>query len=105
MSNEYEEKYVAAAKAIASAQALIIGAGAGMGVDSGLPDFRGDTGFWEAYPVYGQHNKSFSAMANPTWFKNDPAMAWVFYGHRLELYRDTVPHQGFQILGKWLCKT
>ena len=24
--------------------------GAGMGVDSGLPDFRGDQGFWKAYP-------------------------------------------------------
>jgi NAD-dependent SIR2 family protein deacetylase len=30
----------AAAEAIRSADALLIGAGAGMGVDSGLPDFR-----------------------------------------------------------------
>ena len=30
--------------------ALIITAGAGMGVDSGLPDFRGNQGFWRAYP-------------------------------------------------------
>ena len=29
---------------------LLIGAGAGMGVDSGLPDFRGKEGFWRAYP-------------------------------------------------------
>ena len=29
---------------------LLIGAGAGMGVDSGLPDFRGKDGFWRAYP-------------------------------------------------------
>jgi NAD-dependent SIR2 family protein deacetylase len=41
-----------AAKAIKSAEALVIGAGAGMGVDSGLPDFRGDQGFWRAYPPY-----------------------------------------------------
>ena len=27
------------------ADAVIIAAGAGMGVDSGLPDFRGDKGF------------------------------------------------------------
>ncbi len=25
-------------------------------------------------------------------------MAWGFYGHRLDLYRNTVPHEGFQIL-------
>ena len=41
-----------AAKVIKSAEALVIGAGAGMGVDSGLPDFRGDQGFWRAYPPY-----------------------------------------------------
>ncbi|WP_269843530.1 Sir2 family NAD-dependent protein deacetylase [Campylobacter pinnipediorum] len=35
---------------INSSNAIIITAGAGMGVDSGLPDFRGDKGFWNAYP-------------------------------------------------------
>ena len=40
-----------AAEAVASADTLLIGAGAGMGVDSGLPDFRGDKGFWRAYPA------------------------------------------------------
>ena len=33
-----------AAELIRNADALLIGAGAGMGVDSGLPDFRGATG-------------------------------------------------------------
>ena len=35
-----------AAQAIERADALLICAGAGMGVDSGLPDFRGPKGFW-----------------------------------------------------------
>ena len=35
---------------IHSCSALLIGAGAGMGVDSGLPEFRGKEGFWRAYP-------------------------------------------------------
>jgi NAD-dependent SIR2 family protein deacetylase len=35
-----------AAKAIAEADGLLVTAGAGMGVDSGLPDFRGNEGFW-----------------------------------------------------------
>ena len=40
-----------AAFLIEQADALIVAAGAGMGVDSGLPDFRGKDGFWRAYPA------------------------------------------------------
>jgi len=72
-----------------------------MGVDSGLPDFRGDEGFWRAYPPIARLGISFFDMANPFWFKRDPELAWGFYGHRLNLYRETVPHQGFAILRGW----
>jgi NAD-dependent SIR2 family protein deacetylase len=87
-----------AAEAIKSADALLICAGAGMGVDSGLPDFRGTQGFWRAYPVLARLGVSFEEMANPRWFKEDPALAWAFYGHRLNLYRGTAPHSGFSRL-------
>ena len=43
-----------AADLISQADALVIAAGAGMRVDSGLPDFRGNTGFWKAYPALGK---------------------------------------------------
>ena len=90
-----------AAEAIAAADGMLVGAGAGMGVDSGLPDFRGDQGFWKAYPPYARLGLSFIDMANPQGFADDPELAWGFYGHRLNLYRDTVPHQGFAILQRW----
>jgi NAD-dependent SIR2 family protein deacetylase len=90
-----------AAEAIASAEALLVGAGAGMGVDSGLPDFRGNQGFWNAYPPYAKLGLSFSELANPRWFATDPTLAWGFYGHRLNLYRATRPHDGFGILLAW----
>jgi NAD-dependent SIR2 family protein deacetylase len=90
-----------AAEAVASADALLIGAGAGMGVDSGLPDFRGDRGFWKAYPAAQRLGLSFVDLANPVWFARDPSLAWGFYGHRLNLYRATVPHAGFGILRRW----
>lgn len=93
---------VAAARAIADSDALLITAGAGLGVDSGLPDFRGDQGFWRAYPAYAKLGLSFSDLANPRWFQRDPALAWGFYGHRLNLYRQTVPHEGFAILLRWI---
>ncbi|HEV3261083.1 MAG TPA: Sir2 family NAD-dependent protein deacetylase [Gemmataceae bacterium] len=90
-----------AAEVLASADALLIGAGAGMGVDSGLPDFRGAQGFWRAYPPYEKLGLGFSSLANPRWFTADPALAWGFYGHRLNLYRATRPHDGFQLLRSW----
>lgn len=93
-----EDEVKQAALAINGADALLVTAGAGMGVDSGLPDFRGTEGFWRAYPAIAKLGISFGEMANPAWFKNDPALAWAFYGHRLNLYRDTEPHAGFSRL-------
>ncbi len=90
-----------AAAAIAEADALLVTAGAGMGVDSGLPDFRGNEGFWSAYPPMKKLGVSFAEMANPRWFARDPAFAWGFYGHRLGLYRKTTPHAGFGLLRRW----
>jgi NAD-dependent SIR2 family protein deacetylase len=80
------------------ADAIFITAGAGMGVNSGLPDFRGVEGFWNAYPKARELGLKFEDMANPEWFESDPQLAWAFYGHRLQLYRDTLPHEGFNKL-------
>jgi NAD-dependent SIR2 family protein deacetylase len=83
---------------VETAEAILVTAGAGMGVDSGLPDFRGDEGFWRAYPPLAKLGIRFEEMANPCWFEDDPELAWAFYGHRLKLYRETVPHKGFEML-------
>lgn len=90
-----------AAEYIEQADALIIAAGAGMGVDSGLPDFRGNEGFWKAYPALAQAKMDFAQAASPGTFVRDAKLAWGFYGHRLALYRNTVPHEGFAILKRW----
>jgi len=83
---------------VKEAEAIIITAGAGMGVDSGLPDFRGNEGFWKAYPPVARLGYSFAEMANPALFDENPKLAWGFYGHRLNLYRSTIPHDGFKLL-------
>jgi NAD-dependent SIR2 family protein deacetylase len=72
-----------------------------MGVDSGLPDFRGPEGFWRAYPPYRDLGLAFEEIADPVHFADDPELAWGFYGHRLALYRATVPHAGFAVLAGW----
>ena len=93
-----EENIKKARNWIEKSDAILITAGAGMGVDSGLPDFRGNEGFWRAYPPLKKLNIRFEEMANPIWFEENSKLAWAFYGHRLNLYRNTIPHDGFKML-------
>ncbi len=90
--------FVRCAALLQEADGLLITAGAGMSVDSGLPDFRGAEGFWSAYPALGKAGMRFQEIASPANFVTSPALAWGFYGHRLSLYRHTIPHEGFGIL-------
>lgn len=93
------------AQVIKDTEVFVITSGAGMGVDSGLPDYRGNTGFWEAYPPYARLGLSFRDCARPSYFKTDPEFAWGFFGHRTNLYRNTIPHEGFHILKSWIEET
>lgn len=102
-SGPIQAGYLAAAQLLTDTDALLIGAGAGMGVDSGLSAFRGDQGFWSAYPAY--QGRSFADIACPETFAYDPELAWGFYGHRLSLYSQHPPHCGFAILRRWCCIT
>ena len=85
---------------IESSDSLIIAAGAGMSVDSGLPDFRGNEGLWRHYPPLQGLNIDFRRIADPLCFDENPTLAWGFYGHRLLSYRNTQPHEGFELLKK-----
>jgi NAD-dependent SIR2 family protein deacetylase len=92
------DHYQRSAALIDQADGILITAGAGMGVDSGLPDFRGTEGFWKAYPALAKAGIHFQTIASPEAFRSRPELAWGFYGHRLNLYRRTLPHEGFRIL-------
>lgn len=82
------------AEAMRACDALIIMAGAGMGVDSGLPDFRGTTGLWTDREVA----MTYDEMSDDKWFFEDPAFAWGINYTQLNMYRTTEPHTGFAIL-------
>ena len=72
-----ESGFDAAAAFIEAADGLLIAAGAGMGVDSGLPDFRGNQGFWRAYPALAAARIAFEEIACPDAFRRTPALAWA----------------------------
>jgi NAD-dependent SIR2 family protein deacetylase len=95
------KELVRASTAIKNAKALIITAGSGMGVNSGLPDFRGTQGLWRAYPPLKKFNLELASMSTPRFFVQDPHLAWGFFGHRFNMYRAKTPHHGFQILLNW----
>ena len=95
------EAFARAADLVRHADGLIVAAGAGMGVDSGLPDFRGEGGFWKHYPALGRAGLGSTSIACPDAFRRTPTLAWGFYGHRLRMYREAVPNYSFHILQRW----
>lgn len=76
------------------ADGIVILAGAGMSVDSGLPDFRGKTGMWT------QAQEDFITLASAKGFASDPLRVWNFYINRILQYAHTEPHQGYSDLLK-----
>lgn len=76
------------------ADGIVITAGAGMGVDGGIPDFRGASGLWSA------EKDNFMKFANGNAFHERPLEAWNFYIMRLITYSRFEPHQGYYDLKK-----
>lgn len=77
------------ADAIRSADGVIILAGAGMGVDSGIPDFRGSSGLWTA------EKENFIKYASANAWVDHPLDTWNFYITRLINYSRNEPHSGY----------
>lgn len=79
-------------EAFERADAVVVLAGAGMGVDAGIPDFRGKTGIWTS------QQDTFLKFANGSAWDERPLEAWNFYVGRFLNYRDTQPHHGYSEL-------
>lgn len=97
-----DESIALAVEKIKNADAILIHAGAGMSVDSGLPDFRSEGGFWKEYPILKKHNISWYSISDPDAFFKMPYLAWAFFGHRINLYRKTTPHVGYNQILKFI---
>lgn len=100
-ASSHQETLVHAANLIVDADALLIGAGAGASVDSGVPDFRGEEGFWRMYPPARERGFCYEDVAGGPWFSDDPEMAWGFIVHCQRLFEGREPHEGYHILKRW----
>ena len=71
---------------------------AGHGVDDLAASFRGPEGFWRAYPALGRALCASRGDRQSGRVRARSGARLGFYGHRLALYRRTVPHRGFALL-------
>ncbi len=87
-----------ASKAINDADALLIVAGAGMGIDSGLPDYRGPNGLWNTWHPAKNLNLTYEQLSTHETFVNNPELAWGFQTYLTSLYHNLDPHRGYKLL-------
>src|SRR5262245_18953324 len=72
------------AELICTSQPCVALTGAGVSTDSGIPDFRSQTGIWAT--VDPREVASLSA------FRSDPERVWTFYRARIELLTEAEPN-------------
>ncbi len=99
--SQMEENFEKAAKAIHESKVLIIIAGAAMGIDSGIPDFRGPTGFWQDYPPLNENKLTITEIFVPQLLDKDPEFGWYLFANFQNIFQNSAPHKGFQILLEW----
>lgn len=79
---------------INNADGVVVTSGAGMSVDSGIPDFRGKSGLWTA------EKDTFIKFADGSAWHERPLETWNFYITRLLNYSRLEPHRGYRDLQK-----
>lgn len=83
---------------ITNTDAIALFAGAGMGVDSGLEQYRSTDGTWTKHIEHaGQKIKLIDLMTHAA-FEEQPTLAWSFIQSQIKKYSTTEPHIGFSLL-------
>ena len=104
MDKQIKESARLSADIIRNTDALLIVAGAGMGIDSGLPDYRGPNGLWNnpdfIFQPARDMNLTYEDLSTHQNFIENPELAWGFQSYLTRLYHDLEPHQGYHTLLK-----
>jgi len=87
-----EESYTAAAEAILKAKRVIAVTGAGISVESGIPDFRSPGGLWSKYPP--------DEYATIEAFYDDPDKVWKLWYDLADTLHDVRPNPAHYALAE-----
>lgn len=83
---------VALAALIRERQPCVVLTGAGVSTESGIPDFRSETGIWAEVDPF--------EVASLHAFERNPERVWSFYRARLDVLRDAQPNAAHEALAE-----
>ena len=92
------DSFFVASQLINDADVIVIFAGAGMGVDSGLEQYRGTNGLWTKSILINNKEIPYQDLLCHESFDNFPEESWAFIAYLIDKYKNTNPHKGFEIL-------
>lgn len=95
MNPNTNENIKTIATLISNADAILIYAGAGMSVDSGLEQYRGHDGLWTKHLEIGGHQVKYLDLMTHIAFDETPKQAWALAASLMQQYEETIPHQGY----------
>jgi len=82
----------ALAELILERQPCVVLTGAGVSTESGIPDFRSDTGIWAEVDPF--------EVASIHAFRRDPERVWSFYRERIPVLRDAKPNAAHKAIAR-----
>ena len=85
-------------KIIGEAEVIIVFAGAGMGVDSGLEQYRAANGLWSKSILINDKEIPYKDLLCHESFDSMPEQSWAFVALLIDQYKHAIPHKGFDIL-------
>ncbi|KAH3760159.1 Sirtuin family, catalytic core small domain [Pelomyxa schiedti] len=91
------DQYMRVAELIERSACMVVALGAGAGADGGLKVFKEIADI----PAYRALRLQYVDICQPHWIERDPKLFYGFWGSCYNIYKDTPPHEGYQILKEW----